>query len=296
MIRFLVNPAAGGGRARNHLSEIRRRASELDVEVRVSCSGPDLTAQARQAVEDGVERLLVAGGDGTMHLVVQALAESSCCLGLLPIGRGNDYASALGVPRAFNDALDLALSQSATRIDLGRAGQEWFAFYAGVGFDSEATKTAEGHPRWWPDAITYNVAVVRTLFSFRPPLARVEYEGGSFEGEVMFTTACNGPQFGGGMLIAPAADLSDGFLDLVIVRAVGKAELLRIFPRVYRGAHVDHPAVSIHRTRWARLCFEPTMLLGSDGELVGHVGDDGLEIRAVPRALDVVAGDLATVS
>ena len=106
----------------------------------------------------------------------------------------------------------------------------------------------------------------------------------------MFVTACNGPQFGGGMKIAPAADLTDGILDLVIVRAVGKAELLRIFPTVYRGAHVGHPAVSIHRTRWVRMRFEPAMLLGSDGEQVGEVGAEALAVSVVPRALDVVAG------
>ena len=250
----------------------------------------DLTAQAERAVSDGVERLLVAGGDGTMHLVAQALAESSCALGVLPIGRGNDYASSLGVPRRFDDALDLALAGGATRIDLGRAGEEWFAFYAGVGFDAETTRTSEGHPRWWPDAITYNVAVVRTLFGYRPPLAQVEYQGGRFEGRVMFVTACNGPQFGGGMQIAPTADLTDGILDLVIVRAVGKAELLRIFPSVYRGAHVTHPAVSIHRTQWVRARFEPTMPMGSDGEVIGEVGADGADLAVVPKALSVIAG------
>jgi diacylglycerol kinase (ATP) len=291
MIRFLVNPAAGGGRATGHLAQIRRRAADLEAEVRVSCSGADLTMQARQAVEDGVGRLVVAGGDGTVHLVVQALAESSCALAVLPTGRGNDYASSLGVPRAFNAALEFAVSQETKRIDLGRAGAEWFAFYAGAGFDSETSKTAEAHPRWWPDSVTYNVAVVRTLFGYRAPVARIEYEGGKFEGEVMFATACNGPQFGGGMQIAPAADLMDGILDLVIVRAVGKIELLRIFPSVYRGQHVGHPSVSIHRTPWVRLHFDPTMLLGSDGELIGEVGPEGVEITVAPKALDVVSGE-----
>lgn len=289
MIRFLVNPAAGGGRVKRHLGGIRERAAEVGAEVSVSCSGADLTAQARQAVDDGIERLVVAGGDGTMHLVVQALAETSCALGVLPMGRGNDYASSLGVPRGFSAALEFAVSHETRRIDLGRAGAEWFAFYAGAGFDSECSKTAEAHPRWWPNSVTYNIAVVRTLFAYRPPVARIEYEGGSFEGEVMFATVCNGPQFGGGMQIAPSADLTDGILDLVIVRAVGKAELLRIFPSVYRGAHVDHPAVSIHRTPWARLDFEPTMLLGSDGELVGEVGAEGVEMTVAPQALNVAS-------
>jgi len=290
VIRFLVNPAAGGGRARKYLAQLQRSATLLGAEVRVSCSGSDLTSQARQAIADGVDRLVVGGGDGTMHLAVQALAESPCAMAVLPLGRGNDYAAALGVPRRFAAALHLAVNGETRLVDLGRAGDEWFAFYAGVGFDSATSKVAEGHPRWWPDAITYAVAVVRTVFRFRPPLARIEFDTGSFEGEVMFATACNGPRFGGGMRIAPMAVMTDGLLDLVIVRAVGKAELLRIFPQVYRGAHVNHPAVSFHRTRRVHFEFEPSMLLGSDGELVGEVGGDGLVASVVPQALAVVTG------
>jgi diacylglycerol kinase (ATP) len=290
VIRFLVNPTAGGGRAKRHLEEIRQRAASLDAEVRVSVSGPDLTAEAKNAVEDGVHRLIVAGGDGTVHLAVQALAGGDCSLGVLPMGRGNDYASSLGIPGRFSDALEIVISGHERSVDLGRVGSEWFAFYAGVGFDSATSKTAEGHPRWWPDSVTYVVAVVRTLFGFEPPRARVDFDGGTFEGEVMFATVCNGPQFGGGMQIAPMARLDDGALDLVIVRAVSKLELLRIFPKVYSGAHVDHPAVSFHRTTRARFSFEPSMLLGSDGELVGEVGSEVAEAIVVPQALRVVAG------
>jgi diacylglycerol kinase (ATP) len=287
-IRFLVNPSAGGGRARRRLGLIREAAAVVGAEVHVCCSGPDLIGQARKAVADGVERLAVAGGDGTAHLAVQALADTDCALALVPAGRGNDYAAALGIPARFSDALKRVSSGGERRVDLGRVGSEWFAFYAGVGFDSATSKTAEGHPRWWPDSVTYAVAVVRTLADFRPPLARIFFDGGSFEGRVMFATACNGPQFGGGMKIAPMAILDDGLLDLVVVREVGNSELLRIFPRVYRGAHVDHPAVSFHRTRRVRFQFEPTMLLGSDGELVGEVGADAVEAVAAPAALKVV--------
>jgi diacylglycerol kinase (ATP) len=286
--RFLVNPSAGGGRARRRLGAIREAAAALGADVHVCCSGPDLVAQARRAVEDGVERLAVAGGDGTAHLAVQGLAESDCALALVPTGRGNDYAASLGIPERCADALDRVSSGSERRVDLGRVGTEWFAFYAGVGFDSATSKTAEGHPRWWPDSVTYAVAVLRTLVDFRPPMARITFDGGSFEGRVMFATACNGPRFGGGMKIAPMAILDDGLLDLVIVREVGRAELLRIFPRVYRGAHVDHPAVSFHRTRRVRFEFEPTMLLGSDGELVDEVGAQPVEAVLVPAALKVV--------
>ena len=133
-------------------------------------------------------------------------------------------------------------------------------------------------------------ATVRTLMRFRPPLARLEWEGGEFEGEVMFATACNGPMFGGGMLIAPDAEYDDGRLDLVIVRKVTRLALLRVFPRVFRGTHVDHPAVSIHRTPWVRMRFAPGTLLACDGEVQGTVPPEGLEMGLRERALWVAAG------
>jgi diacylglycerol kinase (ATP) len=287
----LVNPTAGGGRARRHLAAIEQRAESVGARVEISRSADDFVNRARRAVEEGIERLVVAGGDGTAHMACQALARSSTALGLLPIGRGNDFASSLAVPKRIDAALDLAIEGATRRVDLGRVGDEWFAFYAGVGFDSATSKTANGHPRWWPDRVTYVVAVVRTLFGFHPPMARVEYDGGSFEGAVMFVTACNGPLFGGGMRIAPGALLDDGVLDLVIVRRVGRLELLRIFPSVYSGRHVDHPRVSIHRTTRVRFSFDPETLLGSDGEVIGEVGGEVTEVKIVPRALSVAAGE-----
>ena len=288
MLRFLVNPASGGGRARRHLGRIRRRAETLEGVVEVSRNAADLVARARQAVADGVPRLVVAGGDGTMHLTIQELAASRCELALLPIGRGNDLAASLGIPRRFDEALDLACGGAVQAIDLGRAGDRWFHSYGGAGFDSAVSVTADHHPRWWPDRLTYVIAVLRTLIGFRPPTARVTWDGGSFAGPVMFVTACNAPLLGGGMKMAPAADLRDGLLDLVIVRRVTKPALLRVFPQVYRGTHVDHPALSFHRTRKATLELEPPMPLGCDGELAGKVGSKPLQLSVQPSALRVV--------
>lgn len=234
-------------------------------------------------------RLVVAGGDGSLHLVVQALAETECELAILPCGRGNDLAKSLGIPGRFDGALELALGGSARSIDLGRAGDRWFHCYGGAGFDAEVSRTADRHPRWWPDTLTYIVAVLRTLVGFRPPRARVSWDGGVFEGEVMFVTACNAPYFGGGMNIAPDADLTDGMLDLVVVRRVSKAALLKVFPRVYRGTHVEHPAVEIYRTRKVTLAFAPPAPLGCDGELVEKMVDGQLAIEVRPRALNVIA-------
>lgn len=253
----------------------------------ISRDGAHLAAEARRAVDEGVERLVVAGGDGTMHLVVPALIGAATCLGVVPVGRGNDFAAALGVPRALGEAVELALNGRERLIDVGRAGEHHFAFYAGAGFDSAVSATADGQSRLLPPSITYILATLRTVVRFQPPMARVEWEGDSFEGELMFATVCNGPQFGGGMLIAPDAEMDDGLLDLVLVRRVSKFALLRVFPRVFRGTHLDHPAISIHRTPWVRIRFEGEALLASDGEVLGPVPATGIQLDLIPGALRV---------
>ena len=285
-VRALVNPAAGGGAGRRALSAIRA-ALPKGAPLVVTRDGAHLAAEARRAVEEGVDRLIVAGGDGTVHLAVPALVGSETCLGLVPVGRGNDYAASLGVPGKPAEAVGHALAAPSRLLDVGRVGDRRFAFYAGAGFDSAVSATADGHSRLLPASITYILATVRTLVGFDPPVAEVEWQGGRFEGEVMFATVCNGPMFGGGMLIAPGAELDDGLLDLVLVRRVSKPELLRVFPRVFRGTHVDHPAISIHRTPWVRLRLRPGGLLASDGEVLGPLPVDGLEFGLEPRALRV---------
>ena len=288
-VRALVNPAAGGGSGRRALPAIRA-ALPGGAPLVVTRDGAHLAAEARRAVDEGVERLIVAGGDGTFHLVVPPLVGASTCLGLVPVGRGNDYAASLGVPKSVAEAVTHALAARERALDVGRVGEHRFAFYAGAGFDAAVSATADGHSRLLPASITYVLATVRTLVGFRPPTAEIEWEGGRFEGELMFATVCNGPMFGGGMLIAPEAELDDGLLDLVLVRRVSKPELLRVFPRVFKGTHVRHPAISIHRTPWARMRFAPEALMASDGEVLGPLPADGARFDLLPRAVRVAAG------
>ncbi len=284
-----MNPTSGGGRAKRHLRALRHKAAELGADLHVTCSGPDLTAQARRAEADGIERLVVAGGDGSMHLAVQGLAGTNCALAVIPCGRGDDLACSLGVPYRFVEALDLALHGEPRPIDVGRVGELRFVLYGGAGFDSACSVTADGQPRWWPHKLTYVVAVLRTVVGYRPPRARVEWQGGEYHDEIMFATACNAPRFGGGMYIAPDAEMDDGQFDLVIVRSMSKLRLLlQVFPRVFKGAHVGHPAVEIRRTPWARISFDREMWLGCDGELVDRVHREPLELFIERGALKVI--------
>jgi diacylglycerol kinase (ATP) len=268
--RFLVNPAAGRGAVRQRFEELRILASRYGAGFVASRRPQDLELQARRAVEDGVERLVVVGGDGTMHLAAQGLAGTECALAVVPMGSGNDLAVTLRLPRKaqkLEEAVRGALAGPVRRIDLIRVGESVCIGYAGVGFDSEVTACANTVRRL-RGRLVYPWAVLRTLARFEPPLMKVVHDEGTFLGRAMFANACNLPRFGGGMLIAPRARFDDGLLDLVIVRALSRLALLSLFPKVYAGKHVGHPAVTLVRTRRAEFTVDREMTLYGGGEPV----------------------------
>lgn len=289
-LRFLVNPAAGRGRGVACLDRIRVIASRLEAGLVVSRKQADLAEAARGAVRDGVERLLVVGGDGTMHHAAQGLAGSDCALGVIPLGTGNDLAGTLGVPKKLERAIEVAARGPVRRIDLVRVAGTYCIGYAGVGFDSEVTRCAN-EVRRLRGSLVYPYAVVSTLFTFRPPAMKVVYDGGVFEGPVMFAVAANLPRFGGGMRIAPQAAIDDGLLDLVIVRQISKAQLLRVFPKVYSGKHVGHAAVFMTTTRCVEITIDQPLAMYGGGEMVTPMRPgEPVGIEVVPGALAVVSG------
>lgn len=287
-VRFLVNPAAGRGRGASRLDRLRVLAGRAGAGLVVSKSAADLAEQARRAAADGVERLVVAGGDGTMHWAVQGLAGTRTALGVVPAGSGNDLAATLGVPCELDAAVARALGGEVRPLDLVRAGGRLAIGYAGVGFDSEVTRVANA-VTFLRGPLVYPYAVFRTLASFQPPSMRVEHDGGVFEGRAMFAVAANLPRFGGGMMIAPDARPDDGLLDLVIVEEIPRYRLLAVFPRVYKGTHITHPAVTIVRTRSARLTIDRTMEMYGGGEaLLPLQAGEPVEVEVVPGGVLVV--------
>lgn len=289
MIRFLVNPAAGRGAAHARFTDLRILASQAGAGFVVSRDTADLAAQARRAAEDGVERLLVVGGDGTAHHAAQGLAGTPCALAMVPLGTGNDLAATLGVPRDLAAAVRYSLTAPVRRIDLIRVGEAVCIGYAGVGFDSEVARAVQ-EMRRVPQPLVYPWAVISTLIRFQPPRMQVVHDGGVWEGRAMFANACNLPRLGGGMRLAPEARIDDGLLDLVIVKAIPRRTLLAVFPKVYAGKHVGHPAIEMIRTR--KVCFTV------DREMWIYGGGEPVRLTAGGEAVaaDVVPGGLAVVS
>lgn len=286
----MLNPAAGRGGAAGRLHRFRVLAAAAGAGLVVSKSGADIAVQARRAVEDGVSRLVVAGGDGTMHQAAQGLAGSACALGVVPLGTGNDLASTLGIPTDFEAAVARALAGGIRRLDLARVEQTVCIGYAGVGFDSAVTRFANEQVKRLRGPLVYFYAVLHTLATFEAPQMRVVHDGGTFTGRAMFAVVANLPRFGGGMRIAPAALPDDGWLDLVIVRELSRLRLLAVFPKVYRGTHVGHPEIQIVRTRRAEITLDREMTLYGGGEPVAtHAAGQPYVVEVMPGALPVVA-------
>ena len=289
-VRFLVNPKAGRGLSAASFDRLRKMASRAGAGFVVSRNAADLGEQARRAAEDGVERLLVAGGDGTMHHAIQGLANTSCALGVIPVGTGNDLSGTLKIPPDVDVAVQRGLTGKIRPIDLIRVGETWSVSYVGVGFDSETTEFAN-QVKILKGPLIYPYSVIHTLATFVPPAMRVVHDEGVFEGRVMFVNLASLPRFGGGMQIAPQAKIDDGLLDLVIVKEISRRALLAVFPKVYSGKHVGHPACLFHRTRRAEITVldRPMTLYGGGEPVRPMAAGEAVTAEVVPGSLSVVA-------
>lgn len=240
---------------------------------------------ARRALDRDVDELVVVGGDGMVHLGLQLVGGRPVTFGVVPAGTGNDFARALGLPRRDPVAATRVVLDGAVRaVDLGRSEGCWFGCVAAAGFDARVNDRAN-RMRRLRGRSRYDLAMLLELGVFRPVPYVVEADGVTWETAAMLVAVANAPSYGGGMQVSPHARLDDGLLDLLVVHPLSKAAFLRVFPRVYRGTHLTHPAVEIRRVASVRL-VAPDITVYADGERVGPLPRT---FEAVPRALRVRA-------
>lgn len=236
--------------------------------------------RARQAVADGLDVLVAVGGDGTAHLALQAIAGTTTALAIVPTGTGNDLAVALGVP---SDPTPAILAGQWSARDAVQVGDAWFACVLGTGFDAAVNERAN-RMSWPRGRRRYDLATVLELRTYKPEQVVLTLDGVRHESAVMLCALGNAPSYGGGMRICPGADLTDGLLDVVVVGPLSRRRFLRLFPRVFKGTHVDTDAVQVFRAREVVL-EGPPLAVYADGEAFGHLP---LTARVVPGAMRVV--------
>ena len=291
-VAVLVNPTAGAGRgakaAAPALARLRERG--LDVRELVGTDGPDAARLATQAARDGVDALVVVGGDGLIALALPAVVGTDTPLGIVPAGTGNDHARAYGLPRASpKDAADVIADGHVRAVDVGRIDAAGTTTYFGAvmaaGFDSLVNDRAN-KMRWPRGRARYNLATLIELAHLRPlPFRLVLADGTVVEQDLLLAAVGNTNSYGGGMRICPDADPADGQLDITVVRAMPRRRVVRFFPTIFKGTHVEHEGIDTYRTPSVHI-EAPGIRAYADGEYVAPLPVD---VGVVPRALRVLS-------
>ncbi|MGA8112653.1 MAG: diacylglycerol kinase family protein [Actinocatenispora sp.] len=274
-VAVLANPLAGRGRRAGVLADVvgRLRAARLTPKLLRAGSRQEALEACREAVADKPAALLAVGGDGTVHLALQAVAGTGVPLGVVPVGTGNDFASALGVPTGEHPAIKAAVSAIAegrTRVlDLGRASHAgepgmWYGTVLSAGLDSSINERAN-RMRWPKGPRRYDLSILVEIAKLAPRDYKLVLDGEPQELSAMIIAVGNAASYGGGLRICPHAELSDGMLDLTVIGPIGRGTAMRIKSSVRKGTHLEHPAVSHHHVRTIEI-HGPSMHTYADGE------------------------------
>ncbi len=296
----IVNPAAGGGRCGRRAPAVleRLRRSGIEVEARRTQAPRDATRIAREAFGEGYRRFLAVGGDGTCGEVVNGLAPHGLAttdggrasLGVLPLGTGNSFLREFmdnGTEDGAAHTLSAIAEGRRRRCDVlrltHREGRVYFVNLLGFGFAADVTvNTLRGRYKRY-GALGYVLGVLHTLAHLHHPTLPTRVEGGELQADPLtFLCVCNSRYTAGAMLMAPDASVHDGLADLIRVAPLGRFEIIRTFPKIFRGTHVDNPAVSTRAAR--RIDFE------TDDAV--EVMVDGEILRLVPESIEVLPGAL----
>jgi len=276
-IAVLANPRAGRGRHRGLLPGVLERLGAAGRAVRLlSADGAEAAEKAcRRAVAEGLSALVAVGGDGTVHRAVQAVAGTQVGFGVVPAGTGNDFAAGTGVPAdpmtAASAIAEAVRAGRSTPVDLAKVTTpqgdvRWFGAVLAAGFDAIVNERAN-RMRWPRGPRRYDLAIVLELARLRPRRYSLVLDGvdHSFTGVLVAVGNCR--SYGGGMLICPEADPTDGLLDVVVAAPLGRGALVRLKPRLRRGTHVSDPRVAAYRAREVRI-GAPDIIAYADGERV----------------------------
>ena len=294
-IVVFINPSAGAGRARNSLPRIQRvfESSSIPAEFVMTHSAEELESRVPEAILRGKNLLITAGGDGTFQALANAAFGADALLGIIPVGGGNDFATALGMPGDPVKATEALLAGQARLVDLVRVrtGDGRTRLYAGgggVGLDAEAVRYASGAYRQLPGRIRYIASALTALARFDSLGVRIDFPGSnlpSSETQVLLAAALNSPTYGAGLRLAPDAKIDDGSLEVVMIEKLNKFEVLTLLPRLMGSGELRTPRVKRWRARGVRFTTQQPCMFHGDGEILGPTP---VEIEVVPRAVRVL--------
>jgi len=285
---FIVNTAAGSGRARRRWPEVEAELRRRNVRWRTFFTEGvgHATELAKAACEQGFDAVVAVGGDGTLNEVVNGAVGREVPVGHIPLGTGVDFSRSTRVPRNPVAAVGSLLSGQVRRVDLGVVNGRYFCNVAGTGFDVMVANRVNNYKSKRGGVVTYIKAVLETLFSYQNVPFRISVDDQVFEVTSLLMAVANGRYYGGGIKICPGAEIRDGRFDVCIVGDLGKLGTLALLPTALAGWHGIHPKVRFVRGRRVVVEGPSELRIQADGELIGNL-PASFEIReaALPMLL-----------
>ena len=284
MWALVINPTSGSGKGATIGKHVAAFLSARNVEHQIISGNSAISMASKLAQFIGnfpkCSGVIAVGGDGLAHIVLQKTTPAQIPLAVIPAGTGNDFVRSLGWSLEDLDPyLEAILSTPPTSIDLGLVNGEWFGAVLSTGFDSMVNERA--NTMSWPKGpMKYNAAIAIELPRFRPRHYEITLDERTVSTQAMLIAVANGRSYGGGMLVCPDADIEDSLFDVMVLHPVSKIEFLKVFPRVFKGTHVTHPAVEIVRSSSVKISADA--IAYADGERIGPLP---ISAQCIPRAM-----------
>ena len=273
MWALVINPVAGQGKGATVGTYVAGYLNSRGIkyEIIIGRSGLDQADSLQRFLDRNPDcsGVIAVGGDGLLHLVLQKIIPAQVPLAVIPAGTGNDFVRTLGwSPDDVDAILQTVLSKNPQSVDLGLVDGEWFAAILSTGFDSIVNEKA--NTMSWPKGpMKYNVAIAIELPRFAPRQYEIVLDDRTISTQAMLIAVANGRSYGGGMLVCPHADIADGYFDVMVLHPVSKLEFIKVFPRVFKGTHITHPAVEIVRSKSVKISSDAVAY--ADGERIGQL-------------------------
>ncbi len=284
---LILNPMAGRGKGQRLYPQIERwlhaQLGEVDVQLtRYSGHARELAAQFR----DAYDVLIAAGGDGTVHEVVNGMMGGKATLAVIPIGSGNDFVKMLHLPLEPQEAIRVIARNQRMKVDVGKVGDRYFPNGLGIGFDAWVVRESKKvkHLRGF---LIYLYSVLKTTFLYRNQRVLLEVDGKRSEHDIFLIAVGNGKAMGGGFYLTPHANIQDGLFDVCIIHALTKKDIFLNLPKATKGEHLDMPQVEMFRTAQLKVSTPEGIAAHADGELLGMELKE-LDVSLLPAALEVI--------
>ena len=287
MYLFILNPTAGRGRSVQLFEQVKDVFNRNKAEYTVweTTYAGEATELAKKAVAEGYENVISVGGDGTVLEVATGLVGSECNMGIIPAGTGNDFVRSLGMTTDVEAAAKAILNGNIGKVDIAKTeDNHYFMNVAGCGFDTQVLYYTERYKKNFKGQVAYLLGIMSALFKYKFISAKIELDDRVIDQDIYLVAVANGKTYGGGMSVAPGADVKDGYFDVTIIDRVSIFTVLTILPRFIKGKHDGIKQIKSYRSKKVRIFSQQQVPLNMDGEIIGTTP---MSFEVIPSALNM---------